>query len=163
MTLTKSMTAAALLGAITVSGTAYAQTAPTLVTAENPAAIVAVIQALGFQARLDKDSGGDPLIRSSSNGVDFGIYFYGCTKNKKCKSIQFSAGYDLDDGTTLDVIDDWNEMKRFASAYLDNENDPFLQMDVNMEGGITQENFEKNFDLWQTLKGQFEDHIHFNK
>jgi hypothetical protein len=101
------------------------------------------------------------MIRSSADGVEFNIYFYGCTKNKHCQSLQFSAGYDLLDGTTLDVIEDWNEMKRFASAYLDDEHDPFIKMDVNCDGGITQTNFEKNFELWQTLKSQFEDHIGF--
>ena len=43
----------------------------------------------------------------------------------------------------LAVVDHWNQTKRFASAYLDDEDDPFLQMDVNTEGGIAQANFEK--------------------
>jgi hypothetical protein len=50
---------------------------------------------------------------------------------------------------------------RFASAYLDDEGDPYLQMDINTEGGITQENFEKSLDLWQSLKGEFEKYIDF--
>jgi hypothetical protein len=136
--------------------------AQTLVSAENPAQIVSIIQALGFQAQLDKDNVGDPLIRSSSSGVDFSIYFYGCTKNKRCTSLQFIAGYNLAKGTTLEVLDEWNEKKRFASAYLDDEDDPFLQLDVNTEGGITQANFEKTLDLWQSLKGEFEEHIDFH-
>jgi hypothetical protein len=56
----------------------------------------------------------------------------------------------------------WNADKRFASAYLDDESDPFLQMDVNTEGGITRENFESTFDLWQSLKGEFEGFIGFH-
>jgi hypothetical protein len=157
---TKLALVATLLLALSSAGTANAQT---LVSAENPAQIVSIIQALGFQARLDKDNTGDPLIKSSSNGVDFSIYFYGCTKNKRCQSLQFIAGYNLSKGTTLEVLDDWNEKKRFASAYLDDENDPFLQMDANLEGGVSQANFEKTFDLWQSLKGEFEDHIGFHK
>jgi hypothetical protein len=151
--------AASLCALLSWGGAADAQT---LVTAENPGALVSIIQALGFQARLENDNVGDPLIRSSSGGVDFSIYFYGCSKNKRCQSLQFIAGYDLDDGTTLEVLDQWNEDKRFASAYLDHEDDPFLQLDLNTEGGITQENFEKTFELWQSLKGEFEDHIGFN-
>lgn len=160
MTIGKLAAAATLLFAPLFTDVTQAQT---IVTAENPAAIVALIQALGFQARLDKDSVGDPLIHSAAGGVDFSVYFYGCTKNKRCQSIQFSAGYNLAEGTTFDVIDQWNETKRFASAYLDDEDDPFLQMDINTEGGITEENFNKSFDLWQTLKGQFEEHIGFSR
>jgi hypothetical protein len=157
---TKISAAAAALLATTFAATATAQS---LVSAENPAQLVSIIQALGFQARLEKDSVGDPLIRSSSSGVDFSIYFYGCSKNARCQSLQFIAGYDLANGTTLPTLDEWNEEKRFASAYLDDEDDPFLQMDMNTEGGITQENFEKTFDLWQSLKGEFEVHIGFHK
>jgi hypothetical protein len=151
--------AAATLFALLLTGAAHSQT---ILTAENPDALVSIIQALGFQARLDKDTVGDPLIHSSSGGVDFSIYFYGCTKNKRCQSLQFLAGYDLGEGTTHEVIDRWNEDKRFASAYLDHEDDPFLQMDLNTTGGVTQKNFEETFDLWQSLKGEFEDHIGFN-
>ena len=118
--------------------------------------------ALGFQAQLDKDNVGDPLIRSSSSGVNFNIYFYGCKKNKQCQSLQFLAGYDLGEGTTLPALNEWNKGKRFASAYLDDEDDPFLQMDLNTEGGMTPENFEKTFGLWQSLKGEFENHIGFH-
>jgi len=160
MNMNMNMVAATALLATLLVGTATAQT---LVSAENPAELVAIIQGLGFKAQLDKDNSGDPLIRSSSSGVDFSIYFYGCTKNKRCHSLQFIAGYNLSAGTTLAVLDQWNEEKRFASAYLDDEDDPFLQMDVNTEGGITEENFKKTFDLWQSLKGEFESHIGFHK
>jgi len=145
--------------------TAFAEVAmaeTTLVSAANPAALVSIIQALGFQAQLDKDNVGDPLIRSSSSGVNFNIYFYGCKKNKQCQSLQFLAGYDLGDGTTPQALNEWNKGKRFASAYLDDEDDPFLQMDLNTEGGMTPENFEKTFGLWQSLKGEFENHIGFH-
>jgi putative sensory transduction regulator len=147
-----------LVAALALTAPAGAQT---IVTAEDPDRLVAIIQALGFQARLEEDSIGDPLIRSSSNGVDFSIQFYGCTKNKRCRSLHFTAGYDLEDGASNEAIEEWNQQKRFASAYLDNENDPFLQMDVNLEKGVTQQNFESTFDLWQDLKAEFEDHINF--
>ena len=133
-----------------------------IVSAENPAQLASIIQELGFQAKLETDDIGDPVIRSSSSGVDFSIYFYDCTKNKRCKSLHFSAGYDLPDGSTLEAVEYWNAEKRFASAYLDHENDPFLQMDINTEGGVTRENFESSFDLWQTLKGEFEEYIDFH-
>jgi hypothetical protein len=68
----------------------------------------------------------------------------------------------LDDGTTLEVVEAWNEEQRYASAYLDAEDDPFLQLDVNMVGGLTRENFESTFQIWRNLKGEFEDHIGFN-
>ena len=136
--------------------------AQTIVSAEDPEQLAAIVRELGFQAKLEKDDVGDPVIRSSSGGVDFRIYFYDCKSNKRCKSLHFSVGYDLEAGTTLDAVQQWNADKRFASAYLDSESDPFLQMDINTEGGITQKNFERSVELWQSLKGEFEDFIGFN-
>jgi hypothetical protein len=133
-----------------------------IVTAEDPKELASIIRELGFQAKIEKDDVGDPLIRSSAGGVDFTIYFYDCTRNRRCQSLHFSAGYDLPDGTTLEAVQRWNADKRFASAYVDHESDPFLQMDINMEGGVTRENFESSFDLWQTVKGEFEDFIGFH-
>ena len=145
-----------LLLALGVSAGAQAQT---IISAEDPAALMAIIQELGFQAKLEKDDVGDPVILSSSGGVDFRIYFYECKNNKRCKSLHFSVGYDLADGSSLDAVQLWNADKRFASAYLDDEADPFLQMDINTEGGISQKNFENTFQLWQSLKGEFEQFI----
>jgi len=158
------MTKISMAGAILTVGLALSlgAEAQTIVSAENPEELASLIRDLGFQAKLEEDSVGDPVIRSSSGGVDFRIYFYDCKSNKRCKSLHFSVGYDLADGATLAAVQQWNADKRFASAYLDDENDPFLQMDINTEGGITQENFEKSIDLWQSLKGEFEEFIDFN-
>jgi putative sensory transduction regulator len=155
------MTKIATAGSILLLGLAVsaAAEAQTLVSAEDPAELVGIIQDLGFQAKLETDNVGDPVIRSSSNGVDFRIYFYECKNNKRCKSLHFSVGYDLASGSSLDAVQQWNADKRFASAYLDDESDPFLQMDINTEGGITQQNFENSFGLWQSLKGEFEQFI----
>ena len=155
------MTRMATTGAILLLGLALSAgaKAQTIVSAEDPGALIAIIQELGFQAKLEKDDVGDPVILSSSGGVDFRIYFYECKNNKRCKSLHFSVGYDLADGSSLDAVQQWNADKRFASAYLDGESDPFLQMDVNTDGGVTQQNFENTFQLWQSLKGEFEQFI----
>ena len=158
------MTRMATTGAILLVGlalSAWAQ-AQTIVSAENPGALISIIQDLGFQAKLETDDVGDPVILSSSGGVDFRIYFYECKNNKRCKSLHFSVGYDLADGASLDAVQQWNADKRFASAYLDDESDPFLQMDINTDGGVTQQNFENSFHLWQSLKGEFEQFINWN-
>ena len=153
------MTGSILLLALGLSAGAQAQT---LVSAEDPDALIAIIRELGFQAKLEQDDVGDPVIRSSSGGVDFRVYFYECKNNKRCKSLHFSVGYDLAGGASLDAVQEWNADKRFASAYLDDELDPFLQMDINTDGGITQKNFENSFQLWQSLKGEFEQFIGWN-
>lgn len=129
--------------------------------ATDPARLVSVIRELGYQAVLETDSVGDPLIKSSVGGTDFAIYFYGCTAGQSCKSLLFKVGYDLADGITLGTIEDWNEATLFGRAYLDDEADPWLEMAVNMDGGISRYNFEDNYDWWDVIVDGFEDQIDF--
>lgn len=96
------------------------------VDATDPAKLVAVIQDLGYRASLGSDGIGDPMIASSAGGVEFGIYFYGCTKAESCKSVLFKVSYDREEGTTLDVVEAWNERTLFGRAYLDEEGDPWV-------------------------------------
>lgn len=141
---------------------APAAAAPPNVSPGNPAAIADLMKTFGYRAELATDDQGDPKIKSSAGGANFSVFFYGCTANKDCQSIQFSAGFDLPDGTTLDVINDWNTKKRFGQAYLDSEKDPYIQMDINMSmGGISQDLFRDDLDLWDKLVAQFRSHVNF--
>jgi len=137
--------------------------AQSLLSAANPEQLAEAIRDFGFQARLETDGTGDPLISSSASGGEFSIEFYGCTRNRDCKTLRFSAGYDLEDGTTLAKVNEWNVDKRFASAYLDDEDDPWLQMDINTEGGISRQSLETSMEIWQSLKGQFETFVGFRR
>jgi hypothetical protein len=130
-----------------------------LVTAGNPETVVDAMQAEGYQAKLGKDKEGDPMISSKSSGSSFDIYFYGCEKNSNCTSIQFVSNYDLADGRgpSPDKINDWNAKKRFASASLDDDKDPWLRMDVYTgPGGIAMATFRGNLDLWTSQMADFE-------
>jgi hypothetical protein len=40
---------------------------------------------------MTKDESGDPLIRSTSSGSNFAIFFFGCTKNVDCRTIQLDT------------------------------------------------------------------------
>ncbi len=160
----------ALALALPAAGPAAAQTAahPTSpaaggsVVAENPEAIAKLLQDWGYRAQLKKDDQGDPQIDSSTAGVNYTIYFYGCEGGRNCTSIQLSSGFDLTDGTTLAVVNDWNTNKRYSKVYLDDQNDPFIEIDVNLYGGgISEETFRDTLDLWDRLLADFQTHINW--
>jgi hypothetical protein len=44
---------------------------------------------------------------------------------------------------TLNRINEWNRVKRFAKAYLDNDNDPVLESDYELTGGVTEQNVKE--------------------
>ncbi len=143
------------LGALALGGTAQAEA----ISATNPQAIVAAMQNAGYKATLSKDSTGDPLISSSSGGSNFSIFFFGCTKNTDCRTIQFFAGYS-DRKPTLSMMNDWNSKKRFARAYVADSGNARIEMDLDLDdGGISTKLFEDNLEFWVAVMGAFEKHI----
>ncbi len=65
------------------------------VSANQPAGIVAALQASGHQAALTRDSSGDPLIRAKIGGWATQIVFYDCNEvtHAACQSLQFNATF----------------------------------------------------------------------
>ena len=132
------------------------------VEASDPQSIVSAMQEMGFLATLDKDDVGDPLVSSRISATRFKIFFYGCDQNVNCDSIQFSAGYDLTEKIASEKVNGWNEENRWTKVYLDEEEDPFIEMDLYLgQGGVTPENFTEWLDIWRVQVEEFEDYIDF--
>jgi hypothetical protein len=130
-----------------------------LVDATDANRLADIIRDLGYKAAVSTDNVGDPMIESSVGGTDITVLFFGCEDNLKCTSVLFKVGYDLSDGTTLEVINAWNEQNLFGRAYMDDELDPWIEMPVNLFDGVTRSNFEDSFDWWEVVVGKFEDHV----
>jgi len=148
------------IAAAGISLPAQAQT----VSAKKPESLVAALQAAGYSAKLQKDSTGDPMIVSGVNGHPFRVIFYGCKANKDCATITFAAGYDKKSETSLASINEWNRKNRFGRAYLDDEGDPLLGMDIDLDdGGISALLFTDNLEFWSAVTGAFQKHIGWDK
>lgn len=130
-----------------------------MVRAEAPATIVALMQEMGYRAELTTDDQGDPKIESAASGANFSVYFYGCKAGKNCNSIQFSSGFDTNDGVELDLVNDWNRHNRFGQVSLDQQKDPFIEMDVAMLGGLPRDLFKENLSIWDNMLADFQRHI----
>src|SRR5690349_3343565 len=106
-----------------------------MVRAQDPGTLVSALQKGGYAAKLGIDKVGDPMITSGVNGTTFQIFFYNCTNHKACATVSFHSGYDLKTSPGLERINEWNRGKRFGRAYLDKEDDPILEMDVDLDDG----------------------------
>ena len=116
--------------------------------------VAAALLSKGFQAELTTDKEGDPLIRSSSGGTRFGVYFYECHGKPRCTSIQFSAFIKAKQVTPEKIVE-WNRKNRFGRAYLDDDSDPWVEMDVDVEHGATTEALTNDLDRWVSVLGTF--------
>lgn len=131
--------------------------------ATDPERLASIIRDLGYRAKLETDGVGDPIIHSSVGGTDFSILFYGCAEDShdQCQVLLYKVGYDLTDGASLDLVNEWNATRLVGRAYLDEEDDPWLEMAVNMHAGVSRANFEDTFDWWEVSVDWFEAHIDF--
>jgi len=132
-----------------------------LIDASVPDAVAALMQDMGFKAAVGVDSIGDPLINSAAQGYKFTVFFYDCTDHVDCQAIQFSASFDMTDGMSLIKAEQFNRDKRWAKVYLNDQSDPVLEMDLNLRGGVSVENFNDTFDWWTIVMDEFIQYINF--
>ena len=120
-----------------------------MVSAKDPETLVAALQAKGYQAQLGTTAG-DPSIVSGAGGVRFHIFFDNCTDGKACTTVSFFTGF-TDVDSTPERLNEWNRNNRFVRAYLDQDDDPVLRMDVDLDhAGIPRANFNEYLDIWAT-------------
>jgi len=155
MKLNAMFTGGALALALTMS--AHAQT----LTAGNTDDILNAARGYG-SATLTAQSNGDPQITGKVDGITYQIYFRNCTDNKACEDLNFYLGF-LDLKPTLQVINDWNMNKRFSRAYLDQDKDAVVEMDLDMVKGVSADYLDSQVGLWTLVVGQFADHVGYKK
>lgn len=130
------------------------------VAADDPASVVSALQDAGYRATLGTDGQGDPKVESAVSRTEFTVYFYGCDGgNAGCDALLFAAGYDLADSLSALRVNEWNRTKLAGRAYIDDEGDPFLELYVNLAGGVPSANFAATLDVWSRTVGEFEDFI----
>lgn len=121
-----------------------------------------VLMDLGYRAEVTTDGVGDPLVKTTMGGITVNIFFYNCNEAQTaCEDIQFSAGFDLSGGLSLARIEEWNEGKLYGTAYLDDENDPFVKITLQAGPGGTQELIAGYVSTVEVVLEQFKDHIGF--
>lgn len=118
---------------------------------------------LGFQYEIKTDSQGDPMISFKQGGLKVGLYFYGKKAQGQYTAIQISAGFSMKEGPSMEQINQWNRSKRYARAYLDREGDPRVEVDLDLEGGVTEGAIKELFRTNQAVLKAFTKHIGFSK
>lgn len=121
-------------------------------------AILSVARGFGSAQMEDPDGEGRPFISGMVNGTRYGILIYGCEGTEGCDSVQFFASFGTPQND-LEFLNQWNLDKRFASAYREPDGDVVIHYSANVDFGVTLQNFEDTFDIWQLTLGQFTDRL----
>jgi Putative bacterial sensory transduction regulator len=121
--------------------------------------VARALQDKGFQTEITTDKDGDPLIKSKLEGAKFSVYFYECGGRPRCKSIQFAAGFAMKGEFEATQAQQWNRTKRFGRVYQDDESDPWVEMDMDVEHGATTDALTNDVDRWVVVLNEFRKYI----
>ena len=124
--------------------------------ASDPAALRRFMEEQGYRAELIKaGDGGDPVIKGRLSRSDYLIQFYECENGAFCNSVQFILQADKPASLGLEQVNDFNARWRYARANVVGGS-VRLQMDLNLDAGVTASNLEDTLDIWRQLVEFFE-------
>ena len=115
--------------------------------------------ASGFGFAKIKPMDKETVIEVRHEGTKYLVLPYGCdAAGKACENLQFFAGWsDFDIG--LEEVNAWNQGYRFAKAYIDNDGDIILEMDISIEYSVGSAYLEDTFETWLNVIELFEDKV----
>ncbi|MDE9451452.1 YbjN domain-containing protein [Aliiroseovarius sp. Z3] len=127
------------------------------IKASDPQTVLAYFQDIGAPATLTEDSVGDPMIELQYYGTTFVVFFYGCSDNINCNSLQFYAGYTAENEISPEAMNTWNADQRYGRVYQDADGRKKLEYDIYTgNAGVDSGDFDEMFDIWTELVKSFE-------
>jgi hypothetical protein len=150
-----------LMAALLVAGGSGPAAAQYLdsITAE---ALAAELITAGYRAEVGKTEGDQPMVKAGMQGGDVYIILFGCDEQGACTSLTLRQGFNLDPGMSYEHINQWNYDNRMSRAFLDEERDPFIEGDILMEGGISQDNLMASIAAFEEQLARFKTFIGWN-
>lgn len=154
----KSAFAALLLASVALPAAAQAPAAgEQIIDGGAVESVLAIARRHGDATREDQMNG-NPGISGRLADTDYYIYFVNCDPAGVCEDVNFYAGFS-ESQPPLESINEWNRDRRFGKAYIDYEDDAVIEMDVNLEYGVTRDNLDATFLVWERVLTEFRSHI----
>ena len=109
----------------------------------------------------DEDSEGE-YVNWQYRKANVWTHFTACDPDHThCELIQFDAGFQYNkdsDRPTLAQINDWNEY-HLGKAGIDSDGNPYINLEVNIVGGLTHDNMIDNINWWKQMLVEYTDYI----
>lgn len=109
-----------------------------------------------IEAVINKYSGGD---YTDLEDGDFSFELAGVKVLlfHKGKNMQLYSGFKH--AASVAKMNEWNKAMRFSRAYIDDEGDPVIESDLDLEGGATLGAVEEFINTFKMSVDAFQDHI----
>jgi hypothetical protein len=118
--------------------------------ASDPSGIARFMEKTGYRVELGTDTAGAPVISGRISRSDYVIQFYECENGAFCNSVQFIAKAAKPAAFTYETANSFNARWRYVRLTMD-QTQVKLQMDVNLDAGVTADNLEDTLDIWRQL------------
>lgn len=159
-----------VLGAVVALGAAMIfATAPASAQDLNvvtPEDMATVLDGLGMDVQFESLSDAEgPVLSSEASGFQFLVSFEACDDDgEECELIVFRCGLAMapEDQPDLELLNVWNDT-RWGKATMDEEGDPWIVLEINTVGGLTEDNLTDTIQWWTTLMDEFADFVGFEK
>lgn len=117
----------------------------------------------GYSYTVDTDGAGDPKIDvepGETGAKSIEVEYYNCSaRGKNCEDFLMKATFKPSRGATLKLINNFNRENRWVRVYLDDDNSPVVEMDVNADGGLGKKSLKILVGLFFSVTKDFAEEI----
>ena len=127
-------------------------------TTISPNQLAAILDAERGTAKVDEGED-DTTVTGLVDGTPYTIFFYECDggeftapakPDSACLGFEYRAYFD-NFPSDLETVNQWNNDYHYGSLWRDEEGDLALQLNVIVEGGVTEENLRVVFAWWRAV------------
>lgn len=122
----------------------------------------AILSEMGIDCDIKQASSGRPYISFPHQGLSVVAFLYDQIEDTDSyESLLLYVGWSLDaaDKPPLSVINEWNSDNRWVRSYLDSDNDPCLETDLLLDGGVTLRNIKNVINHFVAVANVFKGEI----
>ena len=108
----------------------------------------------GFTVTRGKTPSGKPLLAVVMGKSGFQVDLNNCEGDKKCQDIHFRLAFQNVKGASVEMMNNWNMKTRMTKAYMQGR-DPAIEMDIPIEGGVSETYLKNYISSWRSIVGTF--------
>ncbi len=117
-----------------------------------------ILRARGWAPETHVLDDGEPYLSFTHQGDKMALYLYDCVGGE-CGAVQLVAGFSLDEPATLETVNEWNRTKRFSRVYMQPEGAVFIEMDLDLAGGVMPGAIDDWFEIWNVSVPELKRHL----
>ena len=151
------LTGALLLGGVTGG---WARPLPDGISRQE---MIDYLQSKGLTATQAPDWKGLPIVKAKVDGVEFEVYFFACERDDgsgRCRSVQFAAGWSINQRPSAELLDAWNRDTRYMRAYIVAQGTSIYgEIDMILAPNGSTDLLDDYYELWRKLLVRFKTHF----